>query len=315
MKSEEAPRKSSQEVELDHLLAEEFACDPGFVSRFLSACGLGLDHGLVRKVVAEPSLGGNGFGDLLVEIERDRRKIALLIEDKITASPASRQAQRYREHAALLKADGWDQVLCIVVAPMAWRGDRDGYDAHLALEDLCGILSSPDPARLKWRQAIVERALNKHRTTGVKVPDARTLAFKASYLKKATEWVSENHVPFGFPALRTAYYDGDSWIEPILHPALPQRCKLRHRCWTSVRTSNGMVDLIVLGATSEKAAAFKANLPDGAIISSFSGGKGTMISMPVQELRPTSDFNFGAVEEALYQMRTLVEWFETFGSD
>jgi len=32
-----ALRKSAQEVEIDHLLAEEFNCDPSFEERFLKA--------------------------------------------------------------------------------------------------------------------------------------------------------------------------------------------------------------------------------------------------------------------------------------
>lgn len=302
-------------MELDHLLAEEFACDPGFVIRFLAACQLGSLLGTVRKVVAEPSLGGNGFGDLLVELECDDRRVALLIEDKITASPAARQAQRYREYAALMKDDGWDQVFCIVVAPRAWRGDTNGYDAHLPLEELSGLLGSPNPARLNWRRAIVDRAMQKHRTTGVRAPDARMLAFKTAYLKTANDWASRNRVPFVFPVLKTAYYDGDSWVEPILHPALSQRCKLRHRCWTSVRTGTGLVDLIVLGAAPEEAANLTGRRPDGAIMSPFSGGKGILISMLVGELRPTSKFNVESVEEALHMMLGLVDWFARVKTD
>lgn len=315
MTSEDFRQKSSQEVELDHLLAEEFACDPGFVIRFMAACQLGPEPRTVRKVVAEPSLGGNGFGDLLVELACGDQRMALLVEDKITASPAVRQAQRYSEHAERMKADGWDQVFCIVVAPGTWRGDRSGYDAHLALEELPGLLRSPDPARLTWRRAIVERALQKHRMTGVKVPDPRMLAFKAAYLNTATDWAARNGLPFVFPVLKTSYYDGDSWVEPILHPALPQRCKIRHRCWTSVRTATGLVDLIVLGAKPEEAATLSASRPEGAILSSFSGGKGLVISMPVPVLRSTSQFSVELVEEALHKMRELVHWFTTLMVD
>ncbi|MDP3193790.1 hypothetical protein [Tabrizicola sp.] len=309
MISADPPRKSSQEVELDHLLAEEFACDPGFIIRFLAACQLDSDLGSVRRVVAEPSLGGNGFGDLLVELERDDRRVALLIEDKITASPAARQAERYREYAAMLKDDGWDQVLCVVVAPQAWRGDRDGYDAHLALEELSGLLESADPGRLGWRRAIINRALQKHRTSGVKLPDSRVLAFKTAYLETANDWASRNKVPLLFPVLKTAYYDGDSWVEPILHPALPQRCKIRHRCWTSVRTGTGLVDLIVLGATPEEAALLTGKRASDSLVSSFSGGKGISVSLPVAELRPTSTFHVETLEESLRKMVSLVDWF------
>lgn len=308
MVAEERLRKSSQEVELDHLLAEEFACDPGFVRRFMQACKLGPENLVVRSVTAEPSLGGNGFGDILVDCEADGRSVALLVEDKITAAPATRQAQRYRAHADGLRAEGWNQVYCIVVAPGGWRGDRTGYDAHLALERLAEIIESPSPARLAWRRSILDRALRKYRATGVRVADAKVRDFKAAYLEVAQSWSSRNAVPFTFPALKEAYYDGDSWIDPILHPALPDPYRLRHRCWTSVRRTPGLVDLIVRGTDARRVAMLTACRPAGTVISSFSGGKGIVVSLPVTELRPGADFDCAGLEDALAAMALLVEW-------
>ena len=88
-------RKPSQEIEIDHLLAEEFHCDPAFSARFAEACGLQFDTFRVIHATPEPSLGGEGYGDLLVEADMDGQRAALLIEDKITASAATRQAERY----------------------------------------------------------------------------------------------------------------------------------------------------------------------------------------------------------------------------
>ena len=54
----ELPRKSVQEVEIDHLLAEEFACDQLFAQRFLVGCGLGSLDFATTSVIVEPSFGG-----------------------------------------------------------------------------------------------------------------------------------------------------------------------------------------------------------------------------------------------------------------
>ena len=62
------PRNSSQEIEIDHLLAEEFWCDPDFTARFASAFGMQFDDFKVTRVVPEPRLD-EGYGDLLVEAE------------------------------------------------------------------------------------------------------------------------------------------------------------------------------------------------------------------------------------------------------
>ena len=57
------PRKSAKETEIDHLLAEEFHCDPVFSACFAAACGLEFDSFQVIDVVPEPSLEGDGYGD------------------------------------------------------------------------------------------------------------------------------------------------------------------------------------------------------------------------------------------------------------
>jgi hypothetical protein len=307
--SDDSLRKSSQEVELDHLLAEEFACDPHFISRFFQACGLECETGPVTEVIAEPSLGGSGFGDLLVECAGNGRRVALLIEDKITASPAARQAERYRTYASALRSRGWTDVFCIVVAPEAWKGDKEFYDAHLPLEKLGELLQASSQTRLDWRKAIIERALNKYRSTGVKSPDTVVMAFKVSYLTKAGEWARDNDIPLSFPPLRSAYFDGDSWIEPIRSADLPDHCSLRHRCWTSVRKSSGLVDLIVRDAELIGSAALEQGLPDGATTSVFSSGKGIVVSLPVDEMRPSSSFRDDILEDALRSMSRLADWY------
>ena len=88
MREKEFLRKMAQEVEIDHLLAEEFACDPEFCVRFISACGIDAPGFRVESVIAEFSLGGEGFGDLLVTGQAEVGRVALLVEDKVTAGAA-----------------------------------------------------------------------------------------------------------------------------------------------------------------------------------------------------------------------------------
>ena len=60
------------------------------------------------RVEPEPSLGGEGYGDLLVAADMDGKRIALLIEDKITAAAATRQAERNSAFAKFMLENGWD---------------------------------------------------------------------------------------------------------------------------------------------------------------------------------------------------------------
>lgn len=262
--------------------------------------------------MAEPSLGGEGFGDLLVEGEAQGRRIALLIEDKITAGPAARQAGRYARHAARMRGQGWDQVICILVAPAAYRGERARYDANLDLEALAGLLGDNTPARLDFRRGIVARALAKPKTFGVRDPDAAVLRLKTAYLDFVVRWCADAGLDLRFPALSEACYDGDSRVDPIRCDRLEPHVWLRHRCWISVRAPAGQVDLIVSPASEAERARLlappSAELPAGAFAATYSKGKGVQVSLRVAEMRPDPGFDPAIGLAACEAMRRLAAW-------
>ena len=305
----DAPRKASQEVEIDHLLAEEFACDAGFADRFLAAAGLPVESFEVLTVTPEPRLGGEGYGDLLVEGRVGETQVALLIEDKITAGPASRQAERYRAHAARMRETGWDAVHCILVAPATYRGERDRYDGSVDLETVAALLRSTEPKRLAFRRAILGRALEKRASTGVRLPDERLHALRAAYTAFAADWCAHEGVPLEFPALRSQYWEGDTWIEYVRHPDLPPNVKLRHRMWSTAVRTTGHVDLIASPAGDADRQRFTEAPPPGATPAPFSGGKGVQISIPIAEMRQGEGFDPVTAAAALGHMRELVAWY------
>lgn len=302
-------RKSAQEAEIDHLLAEEFSCDPSFAERFIEACGLFCPDYKVSAAIPEPSLGGEGFGDLLVDGTGNGLKVAFLIEDKITAGPAVRQAKRYAAHASWMRDQGWDRVWTILVAPAAYRGERDEYDASIDLEEVASILRSPDPMRLTYRREIIERALAKKASTGVKIPDLALHHLKSAYLKYASGWCVENEFTLEFPALRGSYYDGDSWIEPIRTATLPAHVKLRHRLWTSTKAECGRVDLIVSPASELEQNCLKQWILPDSVLEPYSKNKGIQVSLKVPEIRQKSGFDANATTIALISIKSLVNWY------
>lgn len=294
MTGADPPRKASQEVEIDRLLAEEFACDPGFVERFVAACALPVAGMRVDAVAAEPSLGGEGFGDLLVSGRMGNERVALLIEDKVMAAPGIRQADRYARHAARMRADGWAAVWTVLVAPAAYRGERDRYDASIDLERVADLLDNPDPARLAFRRGILLRAVDRARSGGVQVPDAAVHTFKAQHLDQLARLGRSAGLTLHLPTLKPAYYDGDSWIENIREASLPPDARLRHRCWMTARRTQGSVDLILLRPGDATRRLMEALAPDGARVTAFSRGKGWQISLPVPEMRPGSAYDHAA---------------------
>ncbi|WOS65840.1 hypothetical protein [Sinorhizobium fredii] len=309
------PRKSVQEVEIDHLLAEEFACDPLFAHRFLSGCGLGSLNFRTITVTVEPSLGGEGFGDLLVQGEVDASRVALLIEDKISAAPAVRQALRYSAYAERLRAQGWDAVWTILVAPAAYIGERKSYDANIDLELVAKLISSPDSVRQEYRRSIIDRAIRKRIVAGVQIPDLALHRMKSEYLQFAPIWCATEGISFDFPPLRPSYYDGDSWVEPIRDPRLPTHVKLRHRLWTSVKEPGGQVDLIASPADEDEMARFFENAPEGAVVTPYSRGKGVQASLRLPEMRQASGFDRETTSAAFSAMCTLVQWYLYAGDE
>jgi hypothetical protein len=307
----ELARKSAQEVEIDHLLAEEFSCDPTFVERFLLACHPPVHCPGLRVIstVPEPRLGGEGFGDLLIEADANGLRVALLIEDKVTASPASRQAERYSRHADRMRNQGWDRVWSILAAPAAYSRERTKFAASIDLETVAELLQSPDPVRLEYRRGIIGRALKKRAQQGVQIPDTILHQMKAEYVDWMTSWCAAEGLALSFPPLRNSYYDGDSWVEPIRHSHFPAHVWLRHRLWTTVKERVGQVDLIANPADSAERKRFQNSRPSGAIATPFSKGKGAQVSIRLPEMRQATGFDSKIALEAARAMSVLVHWY------
>ncbi len=312
-------RKPSRESEIDYLLAEEFECDPVFAERFAADCGLRFEtFEVLSAIVRTTPLGGDVEIDLLVKAKLDGRLAALLIEDKITAGPAARQAERYRIHAEHMKNEGHDCVRTVLVAPRAYRGEREQYDASIDLEQVAEWLSSPEPGRLRYRREVIARALEKQQTTGVQSPDWALHELHSDYLS----WVkgrcaAEGH-PYEFPQLR-AEYSHESWIEEIRHPEFPENVWIRHRLWTSkaVADEPGRVDLVfahAAAATKEQVRSSASSaFGEEAVEEYGKGGHGIQVSLHVPSMTQSTGFGADAAERAFSAFMRLTEWYlETF---
>lgn len=200
----------------------------------------------------------------------------------------------------------------ILVAPQAYIGERGAFDASIDLESVTAILSSPDPRRLEYRRGIINRALEKRRTTGVKIPDETLHLMKSEYLAFLAQWSAVEASTMTFPPLRRCYYDGDSWIEPIRDERLPPYVTLRHRLWTSVRARSGMIDLIAAPADESEQLRFFNAAPVGVSVTPFSNGKGVQVSLPLPEMRQAKGFDPTIAQEACRSMEALVQWYVEF---
>lgn len=306
-------RKSAQEVEIDRLLAEEFECEPGFVADFIQHTAPDLAGLLVEKAIPEPKLSEGGFGDLLIEGRIGDAKVALLIEDKITAGPTFRQAERYKLHKDHLLRNGYSAVSTLLVAPRGYSGESADYEHFLALEDIIPLLRNDSPKRLRFRRDILKRAITKKNTSGVRLHDEGTRQLREAYTRQAEAISASHDIPLIFPPLRQKVYDGDSWIERIRHPMLPRDIELRHRLWTTLHNPKGRIDLIFRAPTTDDIENARSAPPVDAIVENFSKS-GLQVSLIMDEIRPNSEVTTEFIESAVQKMAALVEWYMVGGA-
>ena len=250
----------------------------------------------------------------------DGKRVALLIEDKITAGAGLRQAERYAAHADRMRRDGWDCVVTVLVAPSAYRGERDRFDAAVDLETVAEFLDSPDPVRRGYRRNVIVRALEKKATTGVRNPDIAMHRLRSQYLTWISERCRGEGLQFTFPPIKQDYYDGDSWVEPIRAPDFPEHVSLRHRLWTSVEDATGIVDLIVDAELPPgEVERLEALKPERARVGPYGKDRtsrppGIQVSVKVTEIRQSSGFCEASATEAFDAMTLLAGLFVKFQS-
>ncbi|MCY3995870.1 MAG: hypothetical protein OXF07_07005 [Rhodobacter sp.] len=152
------------ERDLDLILLEELSGDTGFLAWFADRIGLGKCALLAAEHSVSAKAGAKwGETDVLAFVESDGYRIAVLIEDKITAEFADRQAARYQERAAdLVKSGDADRSLTVLCAPLNYlRGvpEDDPWDQRISLEAVLGWFESVPGFRADWRAGALRARL------------------------------------------------------------------------------------------------------------------------------------------------------------
>lgn len=195
------------ERDLDLILLEELCSDTGFAGWIANHIGLpkavlvSAEHSVTAKANARW-----GETDVLAHFQTGAERIAVLIEDKIAAQFADRQAVRYHERARELVASGLsDRTVVVLCAPQAYLADvprDDPWDRMISLEDLAGWFETHRDFRGEWRaRALRACLLRLARTRSAGSDDIRrfSAALKA-YLVDLDEGFDHNVTgdPWGF---------------------------------------------------------------------------------------------------------------------
>jgi hypothetical protein len=286
--------RSIQEFRIDFLLEEEFACDVTFVQRLLAFCGINAVAKGVLQVVHSLA-DRHGEADLVVvlsaEVESGKViRLALLIEDKIAAGAQPKQAERYRRRGEDGLGKHWEDYRTILVAPNAYVGERNGFQAFVPLETIAEWLCSNDSGRAKFRKMKIAEAIEKKNLSGVKIIDQAMTEFREAYHAYLKVFNEQNDTDFDIREPRPTY-DGDTWFY-LKSASLPERCRIRHRSRTSMKAAAGLVEIAFLNTKLEKLGALKTLLtPNMTIISNGNQKQHAAIEIKVPEIKEGFGFD------------------------
>jgi hypothetical protein len=154
-----------QERDLDLMILEELHSDRGFSNWLIEQLGLkgfAFTHAM-HSVVAKSGVSW-GETDVLAFFARASERLAVLIEDKISAGFTDRQAQRYHERARALVDEGAvDRYLTLLIAPQTYLAGippDDPWDRKLPIEALRDWFAGHNDAHARWRERALRDCLS-----------------------------------------------------------------------------------------------------------------------------------------------------------
>ena len=231
--------RSIQEFRLDFFLEEEFNVDPDFTAQFCSACGLGNVATNVERTVHSMS-DKFGEADLVVLLgatwpQGAHKRVALLLENKITAGLQPNQAERYRKRGDNGIAGGlWDKFVTVLVAPQAYIDSRPdaGFMQAVSIESIKTWIATSDAIRRAFKLARLDEAIAKKSVTGVQVVDPDMTSFRKEYYDFLQGWNERHGTGFVLPRPKDTWWD-DSWFQMKVAD-LPRWVQIRHLARTGL---------------------------------------------------------------------------------
>lgn len=174
---------------IDQLLEEEFLVNDNFANLFLNKCfANGIEKGFEVRATyrsARQKYSGGDESDIIVLGEHNKKTLALLIENKITADKQDRQPQRYIERGINgIKGELWDNFETCLIAPKSYleaKRENDYYHNYISYEEIIDILDA----------SIDERKRKSFKINQFKTALAKKEKFvRASNIPEAVDFVS-----------------------------------------------------------------------------------------------------------------------------
>ena len=153
---------SIQERDIDLLLVEQLHVSTGFSAKIAERLGLA---GATVDAVRHSVYREHGETDVLVIVNHQDRRLALMIEDKIGAQMQPDQCERYHLRGKALCDEGAvDSYLVILCAPagyLAGVADSERWDYRVSLEDVADIVRKTAFPGWEWREAVLFAAASR----------------------------------------------------------------------------------------------------------------------------------------------------------
>ncbi|MDJ0278809.1 PD-(D/E)XK nuclease family protein [Sphingomonas sp. 2R-10] len=185
------------ERDIDLLLVEELRCSHTFRERFISELslliGVALSHRDGRVTHSRRRMHSRREIDVLLEIDGNDGRYAILIENKLDTAEQPQQAESYRLEAMTLVTEGFCNALTVLVCPEAYAAKASGFagkfDAVFTYERILTILKERAESecgelgrRLHYRAELVSQAILKGRRGYQAVPLAAVGNFTRAYV-------------------------------------------------------------------------------------------------------------------------------------
>ena len=117
------------EHDMDMLFLQLFSIDTGFTSLFLNTASFNVDNFSIDSIELSKSDPKLGESDITVLLTAGKKKVALLIEDKIDAIAMPEQAARYIKRGEKgIKKGEYDNYFCFIVCPQKYYDNNE--EAH-----------------------------------------------------------------------------------------------------------------------------------------------------------------------------------------
>jgi hypothetical protein len=293
--------QSVTERDIDLLLMEEFHVTDDFVAWF---CGqLGLDS--VSPAGAWHSLSdSDGESDLVLRVQKDGRRVGILIENKVAAPEQDLQAERYHLRGIKLREQGkLDDYVTVMCAPSRYLDalSQDSvYQHRISYERIADWFERQEGRRAAWRHQIMLEAIEQGRRGYTMVVNKATTEFHLAYW----EYLRRRH-PLIQMARPTNRGSKSNWIILKGHD-FPKGVNMHHKLDQQV---------MEIGFAKRKVAdilALKPNWPDDITVVQKGETASLAISIPAIDMNLSLEAQLPAVENALAAAYRLMPYSSLF---